>query len=474
MKKLLLVCCLALSACTTSPAPAPVPVPTPIPTPTPTPVPVPPIAAAPVITTQPSPYTVNVGTYIFLWSTLADDAGITFQWYKNGQPTSGAINIAANGSTQYVIWIPASALSDAGDYYVVFTNPSGSTKSDVVTISVVAPAPPLPIPPLPTATALLIGCGSCDGSAQGIVNIDALASFMNKPVDLVLVWGWADSQSSQEYWATNRDQLWPAKYKILWDMPMIIQGTTFADCYNGKYDSSYKIVATTISARDSSAIMRIGHEMNGNWYDWSMNGPAGTAAEFAQCFQHIVGVFRQISPGFKFDWNPGIGEWAGLDAVTTYPGDAFVDYVSLDMYEDAQYTDLTLTPDQRWQQNFVDVAGRGLTYWAQFVKDHKKQMGIDEWASNIDDGSMITHMAQWMQTNPVHHQMYWDSDAAFKGSFASNPNNGVAFQKLFGKPATGLLSFFHSAPKEKAKIPPKIVGPRAHKWTLNLKKENKK
>lgn len=303
--------------------------------------------------------------------------------------------------------------------------------------SACATLPPVvvsPPPPPGPATPLLVGCGSCDGSAQGIVNIDQLSAFMGKPVDLVLVWGWAADQGQQEYWATNRDQLWPAKYKILWTVPMIISGTTFADCYNGKYDSSYKIVATTIASRDPAAIIRTGQEMNGNWESHSMNGPAGTAAEFAQCYQHIVGVFRQVSATFKFDWNPGIGIWGGLDGVTTYPGDAYVDYVSLDMYEDSHYVASGLTPDQRWQQNFLDVAGRGLTFWADFVKQHGKQLGIDEWASNIDDGTFITNMANWMKTNPVHHQMYWDSDAAFKGSFASNPNNGAAFKKAFGSP----------------------------------------
>lgn len=277
---------------------------------------------------------------------------------------------------------------------------------------------------------MVVGCGSCDGSERGIVNMDKLAATLGKPLDLIQVWGWAGDQGQQEYWATNRNELWPSKYNIFWTLPMIISGTTFADCYNGKYDSSYKIVASTIATRDPSAIIRTGQEMNGNWETHSMNGPAGTAAEFAQCFQHIVTLFRQVSPTFKFDWNPGIGMWAGLDGVTTYPGDAYVDYVSLDMYEDSQY--VTGTPDERWQ-HFLDVDGRGLTYWAQFVKDHGKLLGIDEWASNYDDGVFITHMAAWMASNNVHHQMYWDSDMAFNGALDTHPVNGAAFKKAFGK-----------------------------------------
>lgn len=292
------------------------------------------------------------------------------------------------------------------------------------------PAPPVPVPPPPVvAGPLLVGCGSC---SNVVVDMDVFSTFMNKPLDYVEVWGWAADQGQQEFWPGYVSSYWPASDKIWWTVPMIISNTTFADCYNGKYDSSYKIVAQAIAARDANAVIRTGQEMNGNWESHSMNGPAGTAAEFAQCFQHIVTLFRGVSPSFKFDWNPGIGMWAGLDSVTTYPGDAYVDYVSLDMYEDSQYTDATWTPDQRWQ-HFLDVDGRGLTFWAAFVKSHGKQLGLDEWASNIDDGTMITNMANWMKTNPVHHQMYWNSDAAFKGSFATNPVNGAAFKAAFGK-----------------------------------------
>lgn len=290
---------------------------------------------------------------------------------------------------------------------------------------------PVPIPVPTTAIMETGGCGSCDGGPGGITNTDAMSTWLGKTLDYVLVWGWAGDQSQQEYWAQNRSELWPAKYKILWSVPMIIQGTNFADCYNGKYDSSYKTVATTIAARDSKAIIRMGHEMNGTWYDWSMDGPAGTAAEFGQCYAHVVTVFRSVSKDFKFDWNPGSGVYAGNDPVKAYPGDQFVDIVSLDQYEDSQWH--KGTPDERWQ-HFLDNDGRGLTFWADFAKTHGKQLAFDEWASNYDDGEYITRMAAWMKSSGnVHHQMYWNSDVAFAGSLDTHPVNKAAFKKAFGQ-----------------------------------------
>ncbi len=279
---------------------------------------------------------------------------------------------------------------------------------------------------LPGSTPTLLGgCASCD---EGDAGIAAMETFLGRKVDFALAWGWADTKNNFEYSATWIKEN-HGSHKLVWSMPMIIHGTTFADCYNGTYDSSYTIFAQTVLSADPEAVIRTGHEMNGNWYDWSMDGPAGTAAEFAKCYAHIATVMRAVSPKFKMDWNPGAGMWAGMDSVRAYPGDEFVDIIGLDQYEDSQWT--KGTPDERWNQ-FLDDAGRGLTFWADFAKTHKKMLAFDEWASNYDDGTHIQHMAEWMKANGnVHHQMYWNSESAFSGSFSTHPTNGAAFKKAF-------------------------------------------
>ena len=53
------------------------------------------------------------------------NAPYTFQWYKDGRPIPGAVNLV------YILLKPS--IADAGDYMVVVTNASGSTTSRVVT-----------------------------------------------------------------------------------------------------------------------------------------------------------------------------------------------------------------------------------------------------------------------------------------------------------------------------------------------------
>lgn len=284
-----------------------------------------------------------------------------------------------------------------------------------------------PIPPVSGLGGLLGGCASCDEHDGGIRDMETM---LNRKVDYALAWGWAHTQNDWEYSVTWIKENHAGDYaKLIWSMPMIRVGSKFSDCINGSLDGAYKEWARVVSGVDPEGIIRTGHEMQGNWYDWGW-GVGGTPQEYAQCFQHIVTVMRTVGPKLKFDWNPGLGSWAGHDAVETYPGDAYVDIVSLDTYEDKQW--VKGTPEERWQ-HFLTADGRGLTFWNDFAIKHGKPLAFNEWASNYDDGEYVTRMAEWMKGKNIHHQMYWNSEAAFSGSFAVHPVNGAAYKKAFGK-----------------------------------------
>ncbi|MEZ0314661.1 MAG: glycosyl hydrolase, partial [Myxococcota bacterium] len=290
----------------------------------------------------------------------------------------------------------------------------------------VDPVEPEPQPEPQPNSALVGGCGNCDG-------VDALRgfeSYINRAVDYVLVWGWAQTAGDLMYAFHYLDEMWPASYRLHYSVPMVLSGGTFAQVYNGSLDDVYRDVARTIANRDPQGIIRIGHEMNGNWYDWSQDGPAGSSAEYAWAYQRLVNIFRGVSPDFKFVWNPGAGKWAGIDSISTYPGDAYVDYMSFDMYEDAGWA--VHSPTDRWN-HFLENDGRGLNWLARFAGEHGKAIAFDEWGSAIDDGVFITNLHGWIGSHNVAYQMYWHSNAAFPGGFEDHPVNAATYKRLFGR-----------------------------------------
>src|SRR3989442_8598390 len=83
--------------------------------------------AQPVITQQPTSRTNCLGTTAII-SVSASGQNPTYQWSLNQN------NIAAATSNSYVI--PSVASSDAGNYQVIVTDPSGSATSAVAVLSI--------------------------------------------------------------------------------------------------------------------------------------------------------------------------------------------------------------------------------------------------------------------------------------------------------------------------------------------------
>ncbi len=153
--------------------------------------------------------------------------------------------------------------------------------------------------------------------------------------------------------------------------------TTFAAGIAGSYDQHFAALGRNlVAAGHDDAVLRLGWEMNGDWFPWSI---IGHEAEFAAYFRRIVTTMRAV-PGarFSFEYNPtlGAGSW-GAKPNAAWPGDAYVDVIGLDVY-DSLWGNSTATPAQRWAA--VQGGTYGLDWWADFAARHgDKPFGFPEW-----------------------------------------------------------------------------------------------
>ncbi len=86
-------------------------------------------------------------------------------------------------------------------------------------------------PTSPSGDHLVGGCGSCDGVAPLL----SFESFINRPVDYVLVWGWAQTASDLMFAFHYLEGLWPNNYTLHYDVPMVLSGGTFQQVYGGSF-----------------------------------------------------------------------------------------------------------------------------------------------------------------------------------------------------------------------------------------------
>ena len=90
-------------------------------------------AIAPIITTNPQPQVVKLGTNITFTAAASGLPAPNFQWQFNGTNISGATNS--------ILTIASVALTNAGNYSVVATNIAGSAVSTNALLSILPPMP---------------------------------------------------------------------------------------------------------------------------------------------------------------------------------------------------------------------------------------------------------------------------------------------------------------------------------------------
>lgn len=259
----------------------------------------------------------------------------------------------------------------------------------------------------------------CDGLAR-LPRYQGLFGTLAAVDDFFASDSWASMQGGA-VWEMN---CWKGQpYRLSLAVPLVVTGGSLAAAASGAYDAQFTQLATTIvAAGHGNAYLRIGWEMNGDWYLWAA-APNPTAYKAA--FTHAANAMKAV-PGAKFQivWNPSAGGGT-VAADPYYPGDASVDVVGLDVYNQS-WRPQDSDPTVRWQNQLTQI--NGLNWAAAFAKAHGKPLVIPEWATGTrpdghgwgDDPLFIHNMAAWMRTNGVYNQFYWDFSASdFNGTMSA-------------------------------------------------------
>jgi hypothetical protein len=248
-------------------------------------------------------------------------------------------------------------------------------------------------------------------------------------------WGALESAAGIGVWSSS-------PYRLVLGVPMLPDRgrATLARGARGAYDSHFVTLAENlVNAGEGNAYLRLGWEFNGTWYKWRVKNARG-AAHFAAYFRNIVTSMRSV-PGqaFKFVWNPNAGSSHGnFSPAQAYPGNAYVDYIGTDLYDESWVQ--PLTPQNAWAAQLS--ASWGLNWLAGFAAAQGKPIVFPEWGVAIrsdghglgDDPYFIDQFASWITS----HNVAWTNIFSFDGdqtddiTDGSFPNALAAFEADFG------------------------------------------
>jgi len=229
-------------------------------------------------------------------------------------------------------------------------------------------------------------------------------------------------------------------YRLVLGVPILPGTGTLAAGAAGDYNQYFTTLARNlVSDGESDAILRLGWEFNGSWYPWYVSD-ATDAANFVRYWQQIVTTMRAVSgQHFKFLWNASADTATSYTPAQAYPGNAYVDYVGTDVYD--EFWGSPFTPAASWSNQLSQQWG--LDWLASFAAANDKPIGIPEWSVSIrsdghglgDDPAFVDNIAAWF----VAHGVAFDDIFSFDSGDSMNditdgnfPNSLVAFRADFG------------------------------------------
>lgn len=167
-------------------------------------------------------------------------------------------------------------------------------------------------------------------------------------------------------WATEAASVLQEKggYDILccWEA----HGVRFSDILSGAKDDVIKSFVQGASTYTGGTVyVRLFHEYNGSWYDWtdmSGRGYCTSAAQWKQAYQHVVTVARTVSTKVKFMFC-ATAPLTKADFDNYYPGDSFCDIVGTDSYGGSGFSGTSSADDGFESTYTVIAAGSAHPVW---------------------------------------------------------------------------------------------------------------
>ena len=305
------------------------------------------------------------------------------------------------------------------------------------TVPIQAPASPKPTtaPVRPAATtpppaAPVVPAGGGGGSVPGgmsglaagsLTQVRAWEAFRGSPVNVV------NTFTDRSSWQTITNP-WlgsgPEKFSTFNGTWVISQpffpngGGDMNSCANGAYSSQWASFGRWLVGKGRPAsIIRLAWEFNGDWFPWSVSKTNTTT--WITCFRQVVSAIRSTDPQARIDWALNAHSPGGF---TAYPGDAYVDIIGIDSYDQWPAS----TSDAAFAQQCA--AATGLCSVIAFARAHGKQFSVPEWGlvSKSDTGAGRAGAAGG--DNPVYIRNMYNTFKANKDvlAYESYFNNSEA------------------------------------------------
>ncbi|PRY16021.1 malectin domain-containing carbohydrate-binding protein [Kineococcus rhizosphaerae] len=368
--------------------------------------------------------------------------------------TDGSIDLgfSATKNNAKVDGILVQSVGSTGSTPVVTPNPRPTQPTP--TPSVPAPTTPAPAPttPAPTTPAPAPSTPATAGTwKSGMSGVGATSgqagSWRGQALQVSSTW--ADNPTA----AANFWQLDKGAEFGSWNQDLDIavgalgSGESWSNAAKGAYDARWAASLTTLKAkwgnRSGTPYIRFAHEMNGNWYAWSVN--KSNSADFIAGWKRYRALQQQIFPASKLVFSvnrESVGN--GMDWRQTFPGAQYVDAMGVDYYNQYPYAGTAAVFNSSIQETDGYGAPKGLATHLAYAKSVGLPLVVSEWAGHAENGdspAFIQGMHDFFQANAgnapgkVAYEVYFNVDIDNHRWLITDgtkmPNSAAKYREVF-------------------------------------------
>ncbi|HWD96117.1 MAG TPA: glycosyl hydrolase [Acidimicrobiales bacterium] len=203
-------------------------------------------------------------------------------------------------------------------------------------------------------------------------------------------------------------------------------------CADGQFNAYAQQLGTNLVAAGlQNSVLRLGAEMNGSWEADFIGTTTVEQNLWATCFANeVTGLREATGEHFLIDWNPAacVGS---TPYANYYPGDAYVDILGLDFYDQS-----CETPNSAVSWTQLANLPAGLISFEAFATTHAKPMSLPEWGLAKDpagdDPAYINGVGSTFAAKDFAFEGYFDSGAGDSMPLsAATPLSLAAFRRWF-------------------------------------------
>lgn len=223
----------------------------------------------------------------------------------------------------------------------------------------------------------------------------------------------------------------------------LVEGETWAQAAAGTFVPRWTTAVRKLKALrggKGTTYIRIAHEMNGDWMDWSVNSKSLEA--YKKGYRLYASIVRTEFPQARLTWSPNGGNHTDVSIDAQWPGDDVVDVIGPDIYD----FDPDPTTAETWRREanawLTPQSPSGLAAWQQYAARRGKPLALPEWGlASGDDPEWIRQVHAFLALHAaakgsrnaagkVVYDCYFNAEQKFKLHQGPNTAAGEAYAAL--------------------------------------------